>query len=214
MKKSISSILTLWLVTTTAVAWGTLSAHGQVKSQTIDKIIAHLDPRDGLRITFDLMMDKTPIHGEYYALGENFHYDTPQMKAWYNAKDLWVYLDRNDEVNLSTPMKEDLTEINPLLNLNVIKEQRFRIVESHKNGTYTLTATPERNYKGVIERVVVTADKEYKPLIMTIKEKGVNELIEVRVSALKRGAFPEMKEKGFFGFTGNKLPGKMVIDLR
>lgn len=123
---------------------GTLSAHGQVKSQTIDKIIAHLDPRDGLRITADLMMDKTPIRGEYYALGENFHYDTPQMKAWYNAKDLWVYLDRNDEVNLSTPMKEeDLTEINPLLNLNVIKEQRFRIVENYKNGTYTLTATPE-----------------------------------------------------------------------
>lgn len=213
MKKIMTSTLLFCLV---ALA-GMLSsspANAQTKSETLDKIIDQMNAAEGLRITFDLSMDKQAIRGDYYALGQNFYYNTPQMKAWYNAKDLWVYLDQNDEVNLSTPMKEDLTEINPLLNLNTIKEQKFKITEVKKDGTFTLTATPEKSYKGVIERVVVKADQNYKPLAMTIKEKGMAEMIDVKIISFKRGAFPEMKDKGFFAFTSNKLPGKMVIDLR
>lgn len=213
MKKIISPLLALCL-TLCGITLITATAHAQKSNRTLDKILEHLDAREGLRITFDLTMEDTPIRGDYYALGHNFHYDTPQMKAWFNAKDLWVYLEQNDEVNLSTPMKEDLTEINPLLNLNVIREQKFRITETNKNGQHNLTAIPEKSYKGVIEKVMVTADKDFKPLSMSIKEKGMSKMIQVRIVSLRQGAFPEMKEKGFFNFTGNKLPGKLVIDLR
>ena len=192
-----------------------LSTSANAKSSnTLDKIIEQMNASNGLRITFDLYVDGKPIRGDYYAYSQNFYYDTPQMKAWYNAKDLWVYLNQNDEINLSTPLKEDLTEINPLLNLNTLKEQKFNIKESKSGNSYTLTGTPSKGYRGAIERIVVTADKNYQPTSMTIKEKGVKETITVKVVSFKRGSYPEMNDKGFFTFVSKKLPGKTIIDLR
>lgn len=215
MNKRISYLLLLSAIIALSMSF---NGRAQKSNHTLDKIIEQVSADKGLRVSFELSFthDTEPIRGDYYAYGQNFYYDSPQMKAWYNAKNLWVYIDQNDEVNLSTPMKEDLTEINPLLNLDTIKKQKFEIKEERKNGEYTLKATPAKSYKGTIEQVVIKSDEAYHPVSIKITEKsesGRDEL-NVKILSLKRGAFPEMKDKGFFTFSGNKLPGKLVIDLR
>lgn len=196
---------------------GCLPVVAVAQQQSLDKMIAQLESSKGLQITFEISDPEAPepIKGEYKGLGKAFHYTTPQMKAWYDGKNLWVYLQQSEEVNLSVPMKEDLAMINPLLALDNVKQNDFKLTEQKaKDGAITLTAVPKKKSVQGLQKLIVSADKQYKPLKLDVYEAGLGKPIIVKVLRMERGAFPEMKEVDYFKFTENKLPGKLVIDLR
>ena len=182
----------------------------------LDKMIAAADASKGLQITFAIAMDgQKEVEGRYWAYGKKFHFETPQMKAWYDGNNLWVYLEQNGEVNLSLPMKEDLAMINPLLNLSEVKKEAFTVKESKlPNIGYRVVATPKGKNPSQIAQLTAEATEKYVPTLIRLLEKGSKTEIRVAVKSLKQGAFAEMNTPGFFAFSPNKLPGKPVIDLR
>lgn len=183
----------------------------------LDKVISATDAKEGLRITFLITMGEgKEVEGLYSAYGKKFHFTTPEMKAWYDGTNLWVYLEQNGEVNLSLPMKEDLAMINPLLNLTEINKSAFSIKEEQLPGNkgYRITAFPKDKKHAAVEQLTAEVTKDYLPTLIRIKEKGSKEEVRVVVKNFSKGAFPEMKDKTFFSFTSSKLPGKTVIDLR
>ena len=182
----------------------------------LDKMIQAADASKGLRITFAINMDgEKEVQGHYYAYDKKFHFTTPQMQAWYDGTNLWVYLEQNGEVNLSLPMKEDLALINPLLNLTEVKKAAFTVHESKiPNTGYRITATPLKKKDSQIVQLTAEANLKYVPTLIKIKEKGSSSEIKVTVKSITKGAFSEMNVKDFFEYTPNKLPGKPVIDLR
>ena len=205
MRKIILAILALFTTLT-----------GFAATPVLDKMIENADASKGLRITFVITMEgEKEVEGHYWGYGQKFHFTTPQMKAWYDGTNLWVYLDQNGEVNLSLPMKEDLAMINPLLNLSEVRKEDFSVTETKVPGKgYRVSAEPKGKTASQITRLTAEATEKYLPTLIRIKEKGSTSEIKVVVKSLEKGPYKEMKEDGFFAFNPNKLPGKPVIDLR
>ncbi len=148
----------------------------EAQEQTLQKAKRYLDASKGLQIEYQLTIGEDSEQGSYYALGEDFCLESPSIRAWHQGGNLWVYIPQNGEVNLTQPYKEDLLELNPLLNLNRISAKTF--------------------------------------LSMRVKQRSISVPIVLKVTKLRQSATAQMKQKGFFRFDANKLPGVAVIDLR
>lgn len=192
-------------------------SYAQEAESLLNKAKIYLEPSRGLKIDYQLQIgDGQPTTGCYYALNKAFYLESEELKAWHDGKgNLWVFLSQNGEVNLTNPLEEDLMELNPLLNLSILSAKRFYLNTKTKGAITTLTATPKSpKEEPVIERLELQIDTKGKPIIMKVKQRGIQEVLSVKVVKLTQGIAKEMKQKDFFTFTPNKLPNVSVIDLR
>lgn len=187
----------------------------QAQEGTLNKAKAHLNASKGLQIDYQLFVgDEASDTGSYYALGDAFYLESQELKAWHQDGNLWVYLSQNGEVNLTHPVKEDLQELNPLLNLEQISSKTFTLSESVIGGFTTLYAVPKKNKGGEIEWLSLVVDKKGQPLALSVKQRSISLPISLKVTRFEKSTSEAMKQKGFFSFSSNKLPGVVVIDLR
>lgn len=181
---------------------------------TTSKLLRWLDSSKGLQVEFAYSIGDLQSIGTYYGSNQKFYVEVQDMlMGWYNGSDLWVYVVGSGEVNLSTPLPEDLLEINPLLNLKNINTKDFKIIEHKDKDNITIKAIPLKS-DHPLEWLNVVMNKDAKPLTLQIKEKGMNEVAVLKIISLKQGGFNEMKNPDFFTFSKNKLPNVQVIDLR
>lgn len=192
-----------------------LSLPAMAQEVKLNQTKAYLKTDKGLKIDYQMSVGQSLSSGTYYALGECFYLESEEIKSWHDGKDLWVYIPQNGEVNLSTPYPEDLLELNPLLNLNALDSRAYKLTETKSGVHSVLRATPLRqNREERIEWLEVTVDAQGRPLSLRIKEMGMRDLITIKVNSLSQEISPEMRQKGFFSFSQNKVPGVAVIDLR
>lgn len=184
----------------------------EAQEQTLQKAKRYLDASKGLQIEYQLTIGEDSEQGSYYALGEDFCLESPSIRAWHQGGNLWVFIPQNGEVNLTQPYKEDLLELNPLLNLNRISAKTFNLKESTTGAVTTIKATPKQ--KEEIEWLEVHLNSQCEPLSMRVKQRSISVPIVLKVTKLRQSATAQMKQKGFFRFDANKLPGVAVIDLR
>ena len=116
-----------------------LVAHAQTVD-ALDKSIELLQAKEGLQVDFRMTLEDVTTDCKYYAEGRRFYYDSEEVKAWYDGTDLWVYVKQSGEVNLSTPHKEDLMEINPLLNLEGVRKNAFSLTKKREGKNIRVTA--------------------------------------------------------------------------
>lgn len=186
----------------------------QAQEAVLNKAKRYLDASKGLQIDYELFVGDDSDTGTYYALGDAFYLESGGLKAWHQDGNLWVYLAQNGEVNLSHPEKEDLQELNPLLNLEQISSKTFTLTEGKVEGYTTLRAVPKSRRGSEIEWLTLVVDKSGQPLAMTVKQRSIELPISLTISKFTKGATESMKRKDFFSYTANKLPGVAVIDLR
>lgn len=171
-----------------------------------------LDPAKGLQIEYQLTIGEDGEQGSYYALGEAFYLEGESIKAWCDGDNLWVYLPQNREVNLTKPLKEDLLELNPLLNLNRISSNTFELKETRVGEVTSIKAVPK--VREEIEWMEINLNAKGKPLSLRVKQRSLSLPVDVRVTKLTQSTSEAMRRSGFFRFEPNKLPGVEVIDLR
>lgn len=186
----------------------------QAQEAMLNKAKEYLDTTKGLQIDYQLSIGDESAEGTYYALGESFYLESQELKAWHQDDNLWVYLAQNGEVNLSNPVKEDLQELNPLLNLGYISSNTFTLTESVVGGFTTIRAVPKTRKGEEIEWLTLVVEKDGRPLALSVKQRSVAVPVNLKVTKFTKGTTELMKRKGFFSYEANKLPGVSVIDLR
>ena len=155
---------------------------------------------------------------KYYAEGRRFYYDSEEVKAWYDGTDLWVYVKQSGEVNLSTPHKEDLMEINPLLNLEGVRKNAFSLTKKKEGKNTRVTAVPRKKgknrYNGSLAKLEALIAPDGRPISLRLEEKGLMEPVLIEVTRFEEGQFKELKDRSFFKYTPEKIKGATLIDLR
>lgn len=189
-----------------------LAFSAEAQEQALQKAKQYLNANKGLQIEYQLTIGEESEQGSYYALGEDFYLESPSIRAWHQGGNLWVYIPQNGEVNLTQPLKEDLLELNPLLNLNRISAKTFTLTQSTVGAVTTIKAVPKRTEE--IAWLEIHLNSKCEPLSMRVKQRSVAQPIALKVTKLRQSTSPQMKQKGFFRFEANKLPGVPVIDLR
>lgn len=194
-----------------------LVAYAQT-ADVLDKSIERLQAKEGLQVGFRMTLEDVTTDCKYYAEGRRFYYDSEEVKAWYDGTDLWVYVKQSGEVNLSTPHKEDLMEINPLLNLEGVMKNAFSLTKKKEGKNTRITAVPRKKgknrYDGSLARLEALIAPDGRPISLRLEEKGLMEPVLIEVTRFEEGQFKELKDRSFFRYTPEKIKGATLIDLR
>ena len=194
-----------------------LVAYAQT-TDVLDKSIERLQAKEGLQVGFRMTLEDVTTDCKYYAEGRRFYYDSEEVKAWYDGTDLWVYVKQSGEVNLSTPHKEDLMEINPLLNLEGVRKNAFSLTKKKEGKNTRVTALPrtkgKNRYDGSLARLEALIAPDGNPISLRLEEKGLMEPVLIEVTRFEEGQFKELKDRSFFRYTPEKVKGATLIDLR
>lgn len=194
-----------------------LVAYSQT-ADVLDKSIERLQAKEGLQVGFRMTLEDVTTDCKYYAEGRRFYYDSEEVKAWYDGTDLWVYVKQSGEVNLSTPHKEDLMEINPLLNLEGVRKNAFSLTKKKEGKNTRVTAVPRKKgknrYNGSLAKLEALIAPDGRPISLRLEEKGLMEPVLIEVTRFEEGQFKELKDRSFFKYTPEKIKGATLIDLR
>lgn len=146
--------------------------------------------------------------------GDKFKLETPDMITWYNGETQWIYLMRNEEVNVSTPSGDELQLTNPTVLLWQYKkgfavQYKGTSTTRQAKSAYDITLTPKK--KSDIQQVDLQIEKvSHIPAAITITDKN-GATVSIHISKWETG---KNQADSFFSFNESDYPDAEVIDLR
>lgn len=154
------------------------------------------------------------VEGTINIKGDKFTLVTADMRTWFDGKTQWSYLERNEEVNVTTPTGDELLFTNPAMLLKNYKKgfNAKYVGESTAKGGKTvhdIELTPKR--RADVVKVVLRIEKfSSMPISIRIFSKnGMDSRIDI--GKVKRGV---NQPDSLFSFNPNDYPDAEVIDLR
>lgn len=182
-------------------------AKGQTAKSVLDKCAATVTSKDGASASFTMNSAQYGnTQGTIAIKGRMFHTATSTASMWFDGKTLWTYMEKNDEVNISTPTEQQLQTLNPYNFINLYKKG-FNTSMTTSASAYIVHLTATSGQK--IQEAFVTVDKTtYAP--QEIKILQGNKWTTFTVSNLKA----EKLSDAAFQFDKSKYPDVEVIDLR
>ena len=136
------------------------------------------------------------------------------MITWFDGVTQWGYTERNGEVSISTPTKDEIQVTNPIFLLRSYKKEfnvKYRGESTALNGktTYDIELIPKK--KNDIESVELQIEK-YSGLLASITVVTKNGMRNaIRVSQTKMDVD---QPDSFFIFNDKDYPDVEIIDLR
>lgn len=202
--------------------WGgaTLDVKAQNAVSILDKAADIYESSNGLSASFTMRVRSEQqqvnesFEGTIDMKGDKFRLVTPDMITWFNGKTQWAYIERNDEVNVTTPGGDELQLTNPALLLRSYKNgftPQYKGESTSANGkaAYDVELTPKK--KGDIGKVELQIEKlSSLPVRITVTTKnGMSNTIQI--GKLKTNI---NQPEAFFVFKSADYPDAEVVDLR
>lgn len=195
-------------------------SRAQNAASILDKAAAAYENSNGISASFtlrtrsEIQKVSESFEGTIHMKGDKFTLVTPDMTTWFDGTTQWSYVERNEEVNVSTPTGEELQFTNPALLLRVYKKgftPKYIGESTAPNGksAYDIELIPKK--KGDIVKVELQIEK-YSNFPATIRIEAKNGISNtIHISNLKTGV---NQPDDFFVFKEGDYPEAEVIDLR
>lgn len=213
------SIAFVALLACLLLGFGVVS-HAQNAASILDKAAKAYEGSNGVSASFalntrsEVQNVSESFEGTINMKGDKFTLVTPDMTTWFDGTTQWTYVERNEEVNVSTPTGDELQFTNPAMLLRVYKKgftPKYIGESTASNGktAYDIELTPKK--KGDITRVVLQIEK-FSNFPASIKVEAKNGVTNtIHISNLKTGV---NQPDSFFVFKESDYPDADVIDLR
>lgn len=197
----------------------TYTLFAQNASTLLSKAAQTYEQSNGISATFTFHtrmdgMGAESFEGVIEMKGDRFTLKTPDMQIWYDGTTQWVYVERNDEVNITNPTGEDLESTNPMILLRTYDKDynaKLKGESTAANGkiAYDIELTPKR--KKDVEKIELQLEKNAQlPFrIAVYTRNGMYTMIQV--VKMETG---KNQTDSFFVFNEKDYPDVEVIDLR
>jgi outer membrane lipoprotein-sorting protein len=178
----------------------------RIAEKILDKVSVFLSNTEGVRIDF------TGSENGYLIMkGEKFYLNTQNIQSWYDGKTQWSYLTDNEEVNISSPTKEEIQAISPYHLLKRYKSDYTYIYigQSKRKGklVHEINLTSKSD---IINDIKLIISDDNKPVAILFYRN--NKLMsEVNITSLQTDSKIDDKQ---FRFDKTKYPQVEIIDLR
>ena len=186
----------------------------------LDKSAQFYEQSNGIKAKFTLHTSiprqnvSESLEGVIQMKQDKFKLETPGMTTWYDGTTQWVYVERNEEVNVSTPTGDELQFTNPALILRTYKKGFTAAYEGtsttrQAKAAYDITLTP--NKKSDIKRIDMQIEKlTCVPVAFTVTDKkGAN--YSIYISQWQTGV---NQKDDVFVFNEKDFPDAEIVDLR
>lgn len=178
----------------------------RIAEKILDKVSVFLSNPEGVRIDF------TGSENGYLIMkGEKFYLNNQSIQSWYDGKTQWSYLTDNEEVNISSPTKEEIQAISPYHLLKRYKSDYTYIYigQSKRKGklVHKINLTSKSD---IINDIKLIISDDNKPVAILFYRN--NKLMsEVNITSLQTDSKIDDK---LFRFDKTKYPQVEIIDLR
>lgn len=192
----------------------------QNATSILDKAASVYEEANGLTAYFTMQtrseMQKISesFDGTVDIKGDKFVLKTPDMITWFDGTTQWSFVERNEEVNVSTPSGEELQATNPALLLRFYKKgftATYKGESTAPSGkaAYDIELVPKK--KSDILRVELQIEKfsSLPASIAVFSKNGISSTI--RISRMQTGV---NQSDNFFVFDEKEYPDAEIIDLR
>lgn len=158
---------------------------------------------------------KDNISGNIYLKGSKFKLETGEMTTWFDGSNQWVYIQNNNEVNLSKPTSKDLLMINPV-NVFQLYKHGYNcklMADKDANGKKLtqIELRPANKNELKILSIVATFDKSsYRPISISISNRDKSGS-RISIGSYIKG---QNYSDALFSFQQKDYPNTEVIDLR
>lgn len=195
--------------------------NAQNANEILDKAALAYEQSNGMSATFALNTRSEAqgynesFEGLIQMRGDKFTLQTPDAHIWFDGKMQWVYMERNEEVNVSTPTGDELQMTNPTILLRTYKKgfnasYKGESTTNSAKTAYDIELSPRRKNED-IEKVTLQIEKKSGlPARITIQSKNGGST-SIQINEIKTGV---NQPDSFFVFNEGQYPNAEVIDLR
>lgn len=156
---------------------------------------------------------KGKTEGILYMKGNKFHVKTADAIMWFDGKTQWTYVRQNEEVNINTPSRAELQQINPYAFISMYSSgfnyKKLSDTNLRSQKCYVVHLTAQTKAQN-IQELTLYIDKSYRLLKVSIKQ-GKNSSTVINVSNY---SFAKKFSDATFRFNKRDFPQAEVIDLR
>lgn len=199
MKKIISIIVLLVLC---------IPLHALTAKQLLDKTATKINHKTGSSANFTISNTKMGTSkGTIYIKQNKFCAKIPAGYVWYDGKTQWTYVKANEEVNITTPTKQQQQAINPLSFIYLYKKG-YKCTLNQKGNEYIVSMIGENEKKGIGEMIILIDKSTYIPT--KIKMRQGETWTDIVINNFKQGNFAD----SMFRFNSKDYPKAEIIDLR
>ena len=143
-------------------------AQAQDAQAILDKAAQMYEQSNGIKANFAIhsVVPQQNISESFEGIiemkGDKFKLETPDMITWYDGQTQWVYVMRNEEVNVSTPSGDELQLTNPAVLLRQYKkgfsvQYKGTSTTRQAKSAYDITLIPKK--KSDIQQIDLQIEK-------------------------------------------------------
>ncbi len=181
---------------------------GQTAVQVLDKCAAAVSAKDGLQASFRMESAQYGNTSGTIALkGRKFQVITPLASMWFDGTTQWTYLQRNNEVSVTTPTESQQQNLNP-----------YHFINMYKQGYNATMTTAANSYR--VHLQATDSKKRIQEAFITVNKKN-NQPMEIQMLQGQKWTtfhITDMKiqpqNDSMFQFNSKDFPTAEVIDLR
>ena len=187
---------------------------GAQNNLTAESVLDHtakkLSPNTGTSIDFNIKANGINGKGELKMYQGKYFISLPDIKVWYNGKEMYTYNCHSGETTLINPTQEELYETNPLLYITGYKSKFTSAFSSEKkSGKYVIDLIPKGKHLDVKKITMEIKTTDFHPeKINIVLTNGSN--VEFNITHLKQGPISSTE----FDYPKNKYSSIQIIDLR
>ena len=193
----------------------TLSVCAQNCEQVTDKLLQKLNST-ALRTDYNIAITQPETLSQNYSgqitmKGQSFNLRMGTVQAFYNGKTMWVMDSDLDEINITSPTAEELTESNPLLLINSIRQQcRLHFTDNFNDkALWSVDFYPNNKKSEILKYTVQFRRSDLIPTKIIISEIH-SKLTTIILSAQQYG----VDTTGEFELNVKNYPEATINDMR
>lgn len=182
-------------------------------AETAESILKHVvdNMRQGpVDVQFDITGSGISQSGIIILDNNKFVIKSDELSIWYNGKTQWTLSPSINEVNISTPTRDELAEINPLIILSSLSSQFNAEMAGSMTGTYDIRLVSRDTGAAISSAIVKVNSASWSPRAIEL-HTSTGQKYTITVKALKKLTHVDSNT---FKFNPKEYPGVEIIDLR
>lgn len=196
-------MLLMLLALTCGITAGAVTADG-ITAQAIERF----GKAPSVTATFAVTAGGHTAKGTITVSGDRFRMDVDGVQTWYDGRTQWTYSPSTDEVNITEPTADELSQINPFAIVSSLRDNySARLLKSASEGN-TVVYTPKRQGDG--SKLTVT----YNPATSWPSEVKVDNGTDTVTITVKTVSTGKTQHPSVFVYDKKLHPGAEIVDLR
>lgn len=203
MKRSFLLSLALSFIALSAMATGNAL-------EILDRAAAKFTSSPSISAAYNISVSGNKYSGRISFCGDRFSMTSPQILTWYDGKTQWSYNKEDNEVTVTEPTPDELSQINPFVIINSFRSN-FTAKSLTAPKGFVKLELKAKDPKNEVQSAVVTLNEQSLMPTQIQLVTSSKQQITIILNSVTTGPAYNIKA---FQFYAPNYPDVKIVDLR